>query len=217
MLSDFHNLINDALSGATVTTEARDRALSSALAIYSTDRPRELIEDVTASGGKTLPLPAGWAALWSRLVAVEYPIGEFPLSYLDADRYGAYGTPAGDAIGLVDAIAAGAPVRVTFAAPHAVTTEVDTVPLDHRVAVASLAASQLAEQIATSHADDAPPSIVADSADQSHPAREWSMRARALKKAYAEAISKQPGALAPAGTVMQPVPRRERLVSRRIR
>lgn len=214
MLSDFHSLINDALSGATVSTEARDRALWSALALYSKDRPRELIRDVTAGAGKTLPLPEGWVALWSRLVAIEYPLGEFPLSFLDADKYGAYGTPSGDVIGLVDAINSGAAVRVTFTAPHVVTVDADSVPLDHRGPVASLAASLLAEQIATSHANDGPPSIVADSADQSHPAREWSMRARALKKQYSDAISKAPGALAPAGVVVAPVPSRERLLRR---
>lgn len=214
MLSDLHALINDALSGASVSTDARDRALSSALATYSKDRPRELIEAVTASGGSTLPLPASWQVLWSRLVAIEYPVGQFPQSFLSADRYGAYGTPSGDAIGLVDVINAGAAVRVTFTAPHVVTNETDTVPLDHRTAVANLAASQLAEQIATSHANDSPASIVADTADQSHPAREWSRRARELKKSYTDTVAKVAGALAPAGTVVQPVPGRERLTRR---
>jgi hypothetical protein len=215
MLSDFHSLIDDALSGATVSAEARDRALSSALATYSADRPRTLIEDVVASGGQTLPLPESWLQLASRLTNIEYPVGEWPASVLDADRYGAYGTPTGDAIGLLEPISAGATVRVTYTSGHVVSDTVDTVPLAHRQALASLAASLLAEQIATRHASDTPVSIAGDSADQSHPAREWSFRAKSLKKTYTDTVAKAPGALAPAGVVVQPVPRRDRLVQRR--
>lgn len=217
MLSDFHSLIDDALAGASVAPDARDRALSSALATYSADRPRTLIEDVTATGGQVLPLPASWAALASRLVSVEYPVGQIPPVHLDADRYGAYGSPSGDVIGVLDAITAGHLVRLTFTAPHAVTTLADSVPLEHRQAVASLAASLLAEQIATQHANDTPVAIAGDASDQSHPAREWGYRAKALKKAYTDTVAKAPGALAPAGVVAQSLPRRERLVPRRIR
>lgn len=217
MLSDFHALINDALAGASVASDALDRALSSALATYSADRPRTLIEDVTATGGQVLPLPPGWAPLVSRLVGVEYPVAQIPPVQLDADRYGAYGTPAGDVIGVLDPIAAGHLVRITFTSPHAVTSLVDTVPAEHRQAVASLAAALLAEQIATQHANDTPVAIAGDASDQSHPAREWGYRARALKKAYTDTVAKSPGALAPAGVVAQALPRRERLVPRRIR
>ncbi len=217
MRSDFHALIADALPGASFDDAARDRAFASALATYSKDRPRPLVEDVIATGGHTLPLPAGWVALSSRLVDVEYPVGSFPRETLEADRYGTYGTPGGDAIGLVEAIPAGQSVRLTYSGAHAVTDAVDTVPLEHRQPVAMLAAALLAEQEATRHASDTPVGIAGDASDQSHPAREWSFRAKALRKCYADAVPAGAGTLPAAGTVVSGLPHTERLVPRRLR
>jgi hypothetical protein len=217
MRTDFYVLIVDALPGASFDDAARDRAFASALATYSKDRPRSRVEDVTATGGHTLPLPTGWMAMASRLLDVEYPVGSFPRLTLAADQYGIYGTPTGEAIGLVDAITAGHNVRLTFTGAHEVTDAVDTVPLEHRHAVAMLAASLLADQEATRHANDTPVSIAGDASDQSLPAREWSYRAKSLRKQYSDAVPAAAGVLPPAGVVVSGVPATERLVPRRLR
>lgn len=184
-LPDLRDLIDDLVRDAAqwVTPAQRERAIELALARYSADRPREVIEDVVTDDGVTVPLPGGWAAGESVLRTVECPVVTPPVA-LAPDAWAVWRTPAGEAIGLLQAATPGATVRLHYSAPHQVTDETTTIPPAHREAVACYAASLLAEQIATAHASAQDSTIAADRVDQAHPAREWAGRARGYRNRY---------------------------------
>lgn len=187
MLAELRDLIDDLVRDAAqwVTPEQRERAIGLALARYSADRPREVVEDVAAPGGGLLPLPIDWAQGESALRAVEWPVGEQPPAMLPAAEVALQKTPLGEMIFLSFARpTAGDLVRLTYSARHAVSDIEDTVPAAHREALACYAASLLAEQIATVHASAQDATIAADRVDQAHPAREWAARARSYRNRY---------------------------------
>lgn len=186
MLADFQTLVDDLVrdSAQWVTTEQRERAIGLALARYSTDRPRELVADVTSAGGQGLPLPADWVVGESVLQGIETPVGRLPPAALASSQWSIYRTPLGEEIRVARPLLSGDVARLGFTAPHRLSATEDTIPQAHREAVACYAASLLAEQVATVHANAADPTIGADRVDQAHPAREWAMRAKSYRNRY---------------------------------
>jgi hypothetical protein len=183
MLSDFQELVDDLVRDAAqwVTPAQRTRAIGLALVRYSADRPREVVEDVVAADGNTLPLPAEWAAGESALRGIETPVGA---DALPAEAWRVYRAPLGEEIRVAAPLAAGQVVRLTYSAPHRLTDSTSTIPPAHREAVACYAASLLAEQIATVHAGTSDSTIAADRVDHTHPAREWARRAKDYRNRY---------------------------------
>ena len=184
-LPDLRDLIDDLVRNPAhqVTPAQRERAIELALARYSADRPRQVIEDVVSADGATVPLPAGWVQGESVLHAVECPVVTPPVP-LEADAWAMWRTPTGEVIGLLQAAAPGVTARLHYSAPHVVDDASSTIPPAHREAVACYAASLLAEQIATAHASAQDSTIAADRVDQAHPAREWAMRAKSYRNRY---------------------------------
>lgn len=183
MLADFTDLVDDLVRDAAqwVTSEQRERAIGLALARYSADRPREIVEDITLPGGAAVPLPLGWAQTHSAVRGIEAPVG----SELLGDAWRLNRTPLGEEIRLVGYwFDAGLIARVRYSAPHLLNSTEDTIPQPHREAVACYAASLLAEQVATVHANASDATIAADSVDKAHPAREWAKRAQAYRARY---------------------------------
>lgn len=183
MLSDFQELVDDLVRDAAqwVTPVQRARAIGLALARYSADRPREVVEDVIAADPGALPLPAEWVAGESALRAIETPVGA---GALPAEAWGVYRAPLGEQIRVAVPLAAGQAARLTYSAPHRLTDSASTIPPAHCEAVACYAASLLAEQIATVHAGTSDSTIAADRVDHAHPAREWAKRARDYRNRY---------------------------------
>jgi hypothetical protein len=186
MLADFQTLIDDLVrEGAQwVTPEQRERAIGLALSRYSTDRPRELVADVTSVGGQALPLPTGWVSGESVLHGIETPVGLIPPATLPSSLWSIYRGPLSEEIRIAQSLLAGDVARLTFTASHLLSDTDDTIPASHREAVACYAASLLAEQVATMHANNSDPTIGADRSDQSHPAREWASRAKSYRNRY---------------------------------
>lgn len=185
MLAELRDLIDDLVRDAAqrVTPAQRERAIGLALARYSADRPREIVEDVVVADGVTVPLPVGWSAGESVLRVVEAPIVTPPVPIGD-DDWTMWRTPTGEVIGLLQPVTPGSAVRLHYTAPHVVDDASSSIPTAHREAVACYAASLLAEQIATAHASAQDSTIAADRVDQAHPAREWSARAKAYRARY---------------------------------
>lgn len=185
MLADFLEIVDDLVRDAAqwVTPAQRDRAVGLALARYSKDRPRELVEDVVVADGVQIPLPTAWAQGASDLRTVECPVVTPPVP-LDSACWYIYRTPLGEQIGLVSAVTQGTTARVAYSGLHLLTDTDDTIPADHLEAVACYAASLLAEQVATVHANSSDSTISADSVDRSHPAREWAARAKSYRNRY---------------------------------
>ena len=171
-----------------ITPQDVDRAIAAAVRQYSGDRPRELVRDVTWSGGHFGTPPAEFT-LDSKVLEAESPVGQVPPQRVTV----VVALGVDDSIGLVSdaTIAAGATVRLTFTAPHQVTsgaTDVDTVPTAHREAVAMFAAAQLLRELATYYSGERESSIGADGSNTESRARNYAARARDCRAAYYAAL-----------------------------
>ncbi len=213
MLVDLKKLVDGFVRDESerLTRTDKESAIGLAVVRYGTDRPRRKVEDITSSGGDTLPLPVAWEAE-SELVSVEYPIGGQPPELLACSIYT---TPAGDVLRLGDGLAAGAEARLTFSIRHVVSEVLDTVAPGHREAVAAYAAALLLEQLSAAAINDGDATIAADTTDRRTKAQEYASRARALKARYGEAmgLGNDGGKPASAGSTVG-WPGRQRLTDR---
>ncbi|MFZ5530298.1 MAG: hypothetical protein ACOY4U_04510 [Pseudomonadota bacterium] len=179
-----------------------DRAIAAAVERYGSDRPRQKVEDVTAAGGKTLALPAGWVDGFSSLVGIEHPIGNVPPDFLPNDSYALYQAPSSTVIQVRDGFSAGAVARCTYTIKHVLSANTDTIPLQHREVVACLAASCLCEQLAALYSGDGDSTIQADNVNHQSKAQEFSARARSLRKRYFDELGIDPRRAVAAGAVV---------------
>lgn len=185
-LADFQQLVDDMVAdqASVITPEVRDRAIEQARVRYSADCERELVEDVTwLADGFDGPLPAGWT-LGAYVRQAEYPIGHKPPSLI---QLAVYQTPSGQSLAAVESFAAGSVVRVTYAAPHLLQDgldAVDTIPLNHRQAVAQFAAYVLCQQLATRYSGERETAIGADAVQTESRARAFAARAKEYRTAY---------------------------------
>ncbi|HSV81486.1 MAG TPA: hypothetical protein VLK85_20000 [Ramlibacter sp.] len=192
--ADYQDLVDKMVRapGGTdsIATADRDMAIELARLRYSQDAERELVEDVVwAATGYFGPLPADWAE-GSYLKQAEYPIGYQPATLI---ALAIYGTPFEQQLVVEDALPAAATVRVTFAAPHLLNgggTPADTVPLAHREAVASYAASLLCGQLAAHFSGEREASISADGSHTESRSRNYATRAKEYRAAYYAGIGK---------------------------
>lgn len=193
-LSDYQTLVDELVRDDTgkIATPERDRAIGLAVARYGRDRPRVVVEDVTADGSNILPLPASWVADKTDLASLEYPVGEYPVSFIDPEFLGVVRTPSGQEIRLVGAIADGEAVRATLHLPHTLDSGGDTLPESDREAVASYAAALLLDQLASLYASQQDSTIQADSVEHRSQSAEYAARARALRARYYDALGIDP-------------------------
>lgn len=192
-LAAFRTLTTDLVRApaSKLSSQQIDDALQLALSRYAADLPRSTCEDVFATGGLDLPLPTGWDDSSSLLLGLEYPVGQFPQALLRADEFAQVETPAGEVIRMAAALNAGETVRVFFSVPHQLTALACTVPARHAEAFCCWAAGLLCDQIAGTFASNSAPTIQADSADTSNPAREWRTRANGFRSRYAAQLGVQ--------------------------
>lgn len=193
-LTDLEILVDDLVrdDAGKIATPQRDRAIDLAVTRYSQDRPRVDMVDVAADGSSFLPLPEGWEDGGSALMSLEYPIGEWPISYLAHDAYGVVHGPMGDEIRLAGAIQAGAQVRAMFTLGHTLDGTTDTLPDADREAVALYAAALLMDQLASLHSGDGDSTISADSVEHRSQAQEYAARARGFRTRYFDALGIDP-------------------------
>lgn len=123
-LSAIQSLIDDLVpdTAGRLKAGALDRAVEAARVHYSADRPRRSVVDIEVpDGGNAVPLPAGWEPDFSKLQDVEYPVGCVPPSLLRPAAYAVVQSPTGEVIYVLEALPAGATLRVTYSAPHVLT------------------------------------------------------------------------------------------------
>lgn len=193
-LADVQSLVDDLVrdTDQVISSLARDTAIAGALARYSEDAPRRVIEDAVVDADGNLPLPAAWTSGASVLYQAEYPIGGRPPTLIPADMLYVVGTPGGDVIQLLASLPAGETVRLTFSGAHALDAATDTVPLRHRHALAALAASDLCGQLASNYSNEGTPTIGADTVDHQGKSDRWRARARDLAKLYEGIVGPAP-------------------------
>jgi hypothetical protein len=174
-----------------------DKAVQSAVTQYSSDRPREVVVDLTGNGTpfyKT-SLMTGWVDEWSQALKIEYPA-----ETVGASDYPTFLDPSSDWRLHRDATyyylwlvarspAASETIRVWFTIPHTVSTAVgavpaaDTIPTPDKESVLDLAASIACMHLATEAAQSTDMDVPSDSTNYRdaadklfQAAREWRMR-----------------------------------------
>jgi len=200
VLDDIRTLVCDLLRDDVqrVSTEQLDRAIGLAVVQYGKDRPRILVEDVMAPGGRAIDLPDG--AL--KVLAIEHPVNAFPPAVLPADAWRLYQTPGRMQILLAAPAAAGATLRLTVTRPHELTETVDTVPADDREAVASYAGAVLFDQIAAATSGDGNPTIQADTVNHAAKPENYGKRAERLRQRYHDLLGIDPKRVQPFSTTV---------------
>lgn len=203
-LTDFQTLVDNLVrdDAGKLSTTDRDQAIRVAVARYSKDRPRPMVEDLTAPGGNLLSLPAGWEVSFSTLNSLEYPVGSVPPALIDTACWGMYNAPGGLQMMVQDSIPAGETVRAGYTVAHVVDLATDTIPEADREPVSSYAAAVLLDQLASLYSGDTDSTIHADSVNHQSKASEYSARARALRKRYFDDLGIDPKRNVAAGVVV---------------
>jgi hypothetical protein len=173
---DAHFTLDDEQVSAT----ERDAAISSALAVYGENFPREVVEDVAAADIDTLPLPEAWESGFSVLLSAEYPVGSKPPQLLDLDFIYEYRAPSVPNVlnHVSNQFTTGDSVRLTYTARHVLDAENDSVPLSHRNAIVLMAVCQLCSTLAVRFSADSSSTIGADSVDQQSKGRNYAAMAK---------------------------------------
>lgn len=205
-LSDYLDLVPNLVgdSDDRLTPSDQDGAIRLAVLRYSQDRPRHLVEDLTvAVEGNAVDLPVDWEAEFSEPESVEYPIGDVPPTILSpSEDWTIYQAPTGPMLVFSSSLPAGADLRLSYTVKHILTTDTDTIPEQHREAVACWAAAVLCEQLASAYAANSQPTIQADRVDQTSPQRAYAQRAKDLRKRYQDEIGVGERRNVAAGTVI---------------
>lgn len=219
-LADIQSKVDDLVRDrdSVISPASRDQAIQDALARYSADVPRQVVVDVLSAGGWQLGLPAGWVEDASTLVAIEYPIGQMPVSQLAMDQVSIYASPTARYLVLPDDVvaAAGDALRVTYTAPHTLDDSTDTIRPAHRFAVASLGAAILCGQLASYYANESEPTISADTVDRRGKSDLYRSRQRDLAATYDNVIGKPVSDRQRGASVTVEVQRRDSLGLRRL-
>lgn len=203
-LSDYQTLVADLVrdDADRITAGQVDEAIATAVERYSQDRPRMKVEDLAGVSGQRLTLPGAWQADFSELASLEYPVGDIPPTFIEADRWSLYDEPAAQKIMLLDSLPAGSTVRARYTIRHVVDAGTDSITLQHREAVAKYAASQLCGQLAAFYANETDSTIAADSVRQTTKAQAYRDRERDYRKAYLDAVGVEEKTGTPAGVVV---------------
>lgn len=174
-------------------------AIDAALARYSKHRPKEVAADLDGNGTRDLSLPEGWLPDFSRILAIEYPIGDEPETLLASDAWKFYRAPAGLKLRLLeDTPAVGEFVRVTFTVIRA---EAD-VPVSDEDAVACLAASICLRTLAALYGQTSDPTIQADVVNYRSKTDEFRRLADSLEERFNAHLGIDPKGSAPAASAI---------------
>ena len=184
-------------------------AIDAALERYSKHRPLEQVEDLDGAGSCDLDLPEGFVTSFSRIVAVEYPIGSVPPELLPAASWMLYRTPTATNLRLLEQVPpAGSSVRVTYTAPR---TESGIASGDQD-AVACLAASICLRTLAAIYGQTSDPTIQADSVNYGSKADQFRRLADSLEERFNLHLGVDVKGGTPAASAVAAPPRsRERL------
>lgn len=187
--ADFQTLVTKLVrdDAGVVAAVDRDGAIDLAAVRYSTDRPQLKVEDVAAAGGNALALPPAWEVDFSELIAIEYPIGENPPTYLERESFRLYLKPDGTQELRFDDALPNAAVRVAYTVKQVLTAGAqgtDTIPLTDREAVCKYAASLLCDQLAANYSNSTGSTIQADAVNYQTKASEYRKQASGYRAQY---------------------------------
>jgi hypothetical protein len=194
-LVDTQALVDDLVrdKDQVIASGSRDSAIVNAVARYSIDAPRVLVDDLVSDGTQRLDTPTEWVVGQSSLRALEYPIGNIPTTLLDAAAISLYDKPDGtQQFTLLFVPLVGDTLRATFTAPQLLDDTHDTIPPRHARAVACLAASDLCGQLSAYYATEGSPTITADVTDHQGKTDRFRKRAADLLAEYIRIVGVAP-------------------------
>lgn len=172
-----------------ITPQDVDRVLQSALRQYSSDAPRELVRDVTWGAEPYMVDAPVDLVTDSRILQAEYPIGRVPAQTLNISlAVLPPGGPGDLALVSDQPVAQNGAVRLTFTAPHTLSSETDSVPAGHADALGYFAAHLLCRELASYYSGERESSIGADQSQTEGRARNYAQRAKEYRAAYFAAL-----------------------------
>lgn len=200
----YMSAIDDLVDGVLpLEDSAKVAALQQAVIKFSSDRPREVIEEFNGTGTFDYELAdmEAWLEGFSSIKKVEYPVDDTVQeeSILQDDAWKIIKTSSGSYLRfLEDEPTASEEIRITYTGLHVCTNALCTIPKSDEIAVQTLAASKFCSMIAAYYAQSQDSTIGADSVDHKSKAQEYSARARAYKQEYYEHMNIKDGAVSAA-------------------
>jgi len=186
-------------------------AIVAALEQYSEDRPLSVPVDLAGNGTADIELPEDWESEFSRVKAIEYPVGMVPAALLDPEEWKLYLAPEGERLRLLLSVppADAVPVRVTYTLPR----EEATILRGDAEAVANLAAAICSETLASLFAQTSDPTISADVVNYRTKSTEFASRAKRFRQLYLDhfGVAGESGPVAALVTAPPPASHRGRL------
>lgn len=188
MLKDT-DLANPLLSDDDIT-----QAIEVALSEYSTDRPQVAVQALSGDGAThDFALPSQWISDFSRILSVEYPVGDNPAAYVDDEAFGLYVSVSEGQVTqklrFLSAPVSGTDnVYVAYTTRHVHDTVEDTIPAADLAAFYALCASRCALMLASKQAASSDSTIMADSTDFRGGEQRWRGIARELRQRYQDAL-----------------------------
>jgi len=196
-LADIQTLVSNLIRDYSdeIANADRDQAIDLAVARYSSDKPRSLIEAVQGVGTDLLPLPTGWEDGFSnlRITAIE---GRAEIASRVEQTLTGYKIRTGSTI------SGSTEVLISFTASHLLSEVEDTIPRHDREALSFWAAALLLEQLASYYAGSKQTTIDADSVDWQSKSRDFAARAARLRKLYQDHLGIDPKRNVPAAAVV---------------
>ena len=163
-----------------------DSLVQDAIYEYSRVRAREKVTDFTGDGtAYSFTLPSDWMDGFSVVKRVEYPFGEQEPEIIKPYKYRVYRGTAGVTFRMVkDTPSSTGTVRVTYLLPHTGSSSSFTIPDSDVSAVAALAASKLARQLAAQNARTQASTMDADVVNYLSQVASWNTLADKLEDEY---------------------------------
>lgn len=202
-LADFQSLVMTLFDDPNeITTEEDcDRAIDVAAAQYSKDKPRAKKFDVPGVRSRLVPMPADFESGFSQVLGVELMKGDLPQE-LDPQDWETYKGLDSWYVLLKGSISETETVRVEITLRHQLDASVDTIPIDHRQAVAHWAVSVLLDKLSIATAGDGHSTLRSDSVDHGNKSSNYAARARKYRDLYFELLGIERGRIEAAGVVV---------------
>jgi hypothetical protein len=166
---------------------------------YSKDRPRNVVGSVVSDGTNFADLPTDWINGFSKLQDVRKLVDG---GLAEWTEYELYNGVAAEQILLAIPLAVGETIYISFTYPHELDDTKTTIPEIDRIAVLYWAAAHLLDQLAVHYAGHKATLIQADAVDWQSKSRDFSARAKEMRKLYFDHMEIKQGKIAAAGTVV---------------
>lgn len=188
-INDIRNSISDPESRLTDTIIQTQ--LDAAVREFSRKRPRQRLAEITGDTTKEYSTPTGWVVDFSAIGKLEYPIDQFPPTFLDErDDYELRRTADDtEKIAFVEALGVTEKFRIAYTTMHTVDDTTDSVPSTYYNLVVKMGTIGCLRWLATFYAQTSDPTILADVVNYRSKSGEFTSLADARQKEVDKELS----------------------------